>query len=154
MISSAARQLAERIYAEEAAGAATSEEAIGAVERIHRKLAAAVSPILGRAGFGAMVARTLQKAKADHPGLQGLEGLEGLERLERVGGPSDDALSGALLATLKGEEPAVVRSIAVAIHGGFLDLLSTFIGSDLALRLFLSTWPEPVADAIEPAEKP
>ncbi len=142
MVSAPARQLAERVYADEAAGAATSEEAIAAVERVHRKLAIAISPILGKAGVAAMASRAVQKAKAAHP------------RLEGVAGEGGDALLGAPLARLKGEDPAVVRSVGEALLGEFLELLSTFIGGDLATRLFLSTWPEAVADAIDPAEKP
>jgi hypothetical protein len=138
---SSARTLAERIYAEEIGEANTAEEAVAAVQRIQRKLAGAMSPVIGEAGVRAIVRRSAQKAQLTHPCLEAIVGL------------TDDAFIEGLGSCLREEGLAAIRPIGVDLFVGFLALMSTFIGSDLALRPLLSTWPEAVIHAIATAEK-
>jgi hypothetical protein len=137
---SSARQLAERIFADEAGAAKGAEEAASAVKRIHEKLASALSPVVGTAGFKAMFARTIQTAKPAHPWLQD------------DGAADPEAFLDRLWARLKTQEPAAIRALGVALLSGLLALLSKFIGSELTLRLLLSTWPEAIASAIASVE--
>jgi hypothetical protein len=135
-----ARLLAERIVADEEARVGSAGEAVSAVKAIHEKLAWVVSSVVGDAGFVGMFARTLRKIRSAHPCLAGLTSTEA------------DPIEG-LWRCLEGQDPATVRTVAVALLDGFLTLLSTFIGDELTLRLFLSTWPGAVASALAPAEK-
>jgi hypothetical protein len=140
MSPSSARLVAERIVADEEARLASAEEAVSAVRTIHEKLARVVSAVVGDAGFSAMFARTLRKTKPAHPCLASLTSVQA------------DSLEG-LWRCLAGQPPGTVRTVAVALLDGFLTLLSTFIGAELTLRLFLSTWPDAVASALATAEK-
>jgi hypothetical protein len=140
MSSSSARLLAGRIVADEEARLGSAEEAISAVKAIHEKLARVVSSVLGDAGFNAMFARTLRKMKPAHPCLAAMTSTQA------------EALEG-LWSCLAAQPPATVRTVAIALLDGFMTLLSTFIGDELTLRLFLSTWPDAVASALATAEK-
>jgi hypothetical protein len=138
--SSSARLLAERIFADEEARLPPAEEAVSAVKAIHEKLARVVAAVVGEAGFNAMFARTLRKMKPAHLCLATLTATQA------------DVTEG-LWSCLGGQGTATVRTVAVALLDGFLTLLSTFIGDELTLRLFLSTWPDAVASALATAEK-
>jgi hypothetical protein len=140
MSPSSARRVAERIFADEEARLGSAEEAVSAVRAIHEKLSRVVSSVVGDAGFNAMFARALRKMKPAHPCLA-------------VTMPPEADTADALWRCLAGQDPATVRTVAVALLDGFLTLLSTFIGDELTLRLFLSTWPDAVASALAPAEK-
>ncbi len=135
-----ALQLAERIYAQ-AVREATTTDVAGIVKRIHEKLAQALSPMIGDAGFAAMMARTIQMARAEYPRLDGAVGF------------SVEPFPENLASWLEGQEPALIQAVGVALLARFLVLLSTLIGTELALRLLSPTWPDAIAYAIDSAEK-
>jgi hypothetical protein len=136
-----ARRIAEQVFADEAGDAKTAEEAISAVARVHAKLADTISPVLGQEGFKAMFARTVQKAKASYPVL------------EEISSGKWDGVLNRLEGVLSQQEAATVRDIGVALVEMSFELLSKLIGDELALRLFRSAWPEPVATALAPTER-
>jgi hypothetical protein len=135
-----AQRLAERIYAQELREANTTD-VVDVVKRTHQKLAAAIAPVVGEAGFAAMMARTVQMVRAEYP------------RLDRAAAVSVDISPGALAAALEGHKPQVVQAVAIALLRRFLMLLATFIGTELGLRLLFSTWPDAIACAIGSAER-
>jgi len=137
---SSAQLLAEKIYAEEGE-VHTTEEATSAAKRVHEKLAGAMCPVLGEAGFRALLGRAAQKCRPAHPCLEGVAPLKGDDLLER------------LAACLEKESLASIRATGVALLGEFLALLSRLIGTELALRLLSSSWPGAVAYAIAAVEK-
>jgi hypothetical protein len=133
-----ARRIAEGILAEEAGNARTAGEAISAVIQVHAKLAGTISPVLGQEGFEAMFARTVQKTKADYPCL------------EAISSGNPDGVLDRLKSVLSQQEATTVREVGVSLVEMSFQLLSTLIGEELTLRLFRSTWPEPVANGLAP----
>jgi hypothetical protein len=136
-----ARRIAEQILAEETGGSIATEEAISAVIRVHGKLGDTMSLVLGQEGFKAMFARTVQKTKCTFPSLEG------------VSSGSRDGVLDRLKTVLSQQEASTVLEVGVALLETSFDLLSMLIGEELTLRLFRSTWPEPVASALAPTER-
>ena len=137
---SSAQLLAETIYAEEG-DVHTAEQAASATKRVHEKLAGAMCPVLGEAGFRALLGRAAQKCRAAHPCLEGVGRLKGDDVLEKLG------------ACLEMESLASIRATGAALLGEFLSLLSRLIGHELALRLLSPSWPAAIAQAIAAVEK-
>jgi hypothetical protein len=138
---SSARKLAERIVADETGQESGGDQALSAVKSIHRKLANALSPVVGEAGFEAMFARTVQKGRLEHPALAEVV----------TGGP--DSLPQAVWARLESLDSPVIHSIGTSLLAAFLVLLSRLVGGDLALQLLLSTWPEAIGSGIASPER-
>ena len=87
-----------------------------------------------------MLVRALTLAKADAPWLGGLE----------VGA------NGALVfpAKLEGDlAPKEAAKGGVALVGHLLELLVTFIGEALTLRLVQQVWPKAALDDVKPGSK-
>ena len=118
------RDLARRLLA--ASQSAADSDAQKAV-LVNEKLRIALIQFAGADGFTALLRRALALASAEAPALKSAavsaDGrLEGLERL----------------ATLPG---SVAGAAAVAITAHLLELLVTFIGEPLTLRLVRQAWP-------------
>jgi len=126
------RDLARRLVALEAASqSATGAHAHEAV-RVCDKLRISLTRFAGTDGFTSLLGRALALARADVPALQTVKlkpdcSLEGLGVL-------------AVDATNAGPEAAV------AITAHLLELLETFIGNPLTLRLVREAWPDASLD--------
>ena len=99
-------------------------------------LGAQLTPLVGREGFRALLARSLALAKAEHPWLDGVKvdaagSLTGLDEVLAERDPAD-------------REPA-----GSVILAHLLDLLATFIGAGLTRQLVSSAWPEVPLDDID-----
>ncbi len=81
-----------------------------------------LAPILGEDGFRILFARSLHRARLEHPWLA---------REPKAG---NDALS-ALKASLEAESPERATSASRALMAHFNDLLHSLIGEALATRL-------------------
>ena len=56
-----------------------------------------------------------------------------------------DGLAEELWGRLRQEDSAVVTEIGVALIASVFDLVSTFIGDELTLRLFGGVWPDAIS---------
>lgn len=117
---------ARRLLAHEGASTGSSEARAVAVGRVHDKLTAHLSPLLGSAGVQALFERSAK-----------------LTRRELAPGTEVTVLetSTALSAFLRELEPAVATSTAEALFGTFLALMATFIGERLTHQALRSAWP-------------
>jgi hypothetical protein len=128
------QELAQRLFAYEAAADNPSEANMPAGLRVSEKLRRPLSTLVGSSGFRSLLARALTLAKAQAPGLSAVQikpdgSLEGLSDL----GNQDQAAAGVIL-------------IAQLLLG----LLVTFIGESLMLSLVLDAWVDfPVFDTLE-----
>lgn len=101
-----------------------------AAERVLQTLFGRLAPLVGAAGFDALLGRALHLAKGSYPVLEGMtvassaEGrLEGL-RQAATGRPADELAPGL-----------------TALLADFLGLVGYFIGDDLVLREIDRAWP-------------
>ncbi len=81
-----------------------------------------LAPIIGEGGFRVLFARSLHRARADHPWLA-REAVKG-----------NDPFS-ALTASLASQAPALAEEGSRALMEQFNDLLNSLIGKELAGRL-------------------
>jgi len=126
--------LAGRLIALEATGSKspsmTFPAAFAACEKLRRPLAT----LLGDVGFGALLSRALALAASEVKWL-GVVHVDPGGALEGLAGPQ---------ATIS---PAESARGGVVLLAQLLGLLSTFIGSDLTLRLVREVWPKLDVDA-------
>lgn len=102
-----------------------------AAERLLSQLHRRLEPLVGPAGYDALIRRALYLARAESPFLQSI----------RVAVSSGDVVLDGLQASIRDNDPAVVRHGLVAVLANFIWLLVTFIGEDLALRLIREASP-------------
>jgi hypothetical protein len=122
---------AERLLVLEAGGALHSaEDGILAAARIHSKLVAALSPIIGDAGFDALFARSLKLTRSRYAALRDV----------RTDSPVNLTFE-QFCAALKHQPPPIITEILSGSIATFIGLLSTFIGAGLTLRLLSNVWP-------------
>jgi hypothetical protein len=100
------------------APAGPAAEIVGRWRFVQSRLA----PIIGEDGFRILYARSLHRARLEHPWLA------------REPQPGNDAFS-ALKASLEAEAPERATGAGRALMGHFIDLLHTLIGEALASRL-------------------
>ncbi len=130
------KKVAQWLIAEELRAGEREDTKSRAAFRVCEKLRRPLAGWMGVAGFRSLLARALTLATATVPWLEGMK-IDGEGRLEfPVGGetevPEDEAVQG-------------VSALIVQL----LELLVTFIGEPLTLRLVQDVWPKA---ALEPAE--
>lgn len=126
------RKLAQRLLAVESASASTTDARGHEAVRVCEKLRISLTRFAGADGFASLLRRSLALARADVPSLRrvtvepdcSMDGLEALAAHEADGG---------------------VRA-AAALTGHLLELLVTFIGEPLTLRLVREAWPDASLD--------
>ncbi len=117
----AIRSLAERLLALEKGAPIVAEEDLLAKCRVWEKLRRPLSNLVGSAGVNTLMQRALTLAKRECPALSGVQVMD------------DGSLAG-----LQGD--AAKASSMLVAH--LIQLLVTFIGEGLTLRLLRSTWPQ------------
>ena len=126
------RTLAKRLLALEAGAAPDRDVLAASAVRVCEKLYQEIGQFIGPEGFNALLARALHLARSEFPFLKAVQ----------VGGDSGgNRLSGLTEVVIGRETPEATDGIA-AVLGGFIDLLGTFVGSDLTLRMVHRRWPE------------
>ena len=130
---SKSRNLAQRLLAYEADAGENSEPAATAAFRVCAKLREPLMTFAGVAGFRSLLSRALTLAKGQAPSLTVLQvatdgSLQGLDEF----------------ASQCSKEQA--RDGAVILIAQFIELLLTFIGEGLTLRLVQDVWPEAAFD--------
>jgi hypothetical protein len=90
------------------------DAADGACQKLYRRLAKLVTVV----GYQALLSRALHLARGEFPFLDGV----------RAGAPEGDCLDG-------------LRAALTSVLANVIELLTIFIGDDLALRLVRDIWP-------------
>lgn len=127
------RNLAQRLVSEERRRSDPADTEARAAFRVCNKLSESLSALVGARGFRILLLRAQTLAKADAPWLGRLKaGANGAlvfpEELER------------------GLEPTAAAKGGAALLGHLLELLATFIGEALTLRLVQQVWPKVALD--------
>lgn len=127
------RNLARRLIAAEHRTKDSADTESRAAFRVCDKLRASLSGLVGTRGFRTLMSRTLSLATSEFPWLGKVEldanGSPVMpDALEKETGPHEAAQGGAALVT----------------H--LLELLATFIGEALTLRLVQQIWPKTALD--------
>jgi hypothetical protein len=97
-----------------------------AAGRVHDKLTAQLSPLLGAAGVRALFVRSAKLAQSEVAGLAEAQAFE-----------SSKELRGYLQAV----DPVVAAKAAEVLFGTFIALLTTFIGARLSTQALRGAWP-------------
>ncbi|HZG53649.1 MAG TPA: hypothetical protein VEZ40_16090 [Pyrinomonadaceae bacterium] len=130
------QDLARRLLAFETARDNSSAAHADAARRVIEKCRLHLIKLAGVAGFRSLLSRALTLAKAEVPSLEmvhvradgSLEGFDGIE------------------GNREGEAGAVAGQAGTALVVNLLELLVTFIGEPLTLRLVHAIWPDASAD--------
>jgi len=127
------RHLAQRLLTYEAVAGENSEAAESAASRVCAKLRPPLITLAGVAGFRSLLSRALTLARARAPSLSAvLVAADGsLQGLDQLGPQIDKAQAGEGGAILIAQ---------------LIELLLTFIGEGLTLRLVQDVWPEAAFD--------
>lgn len=133
-------QLARTVLARRVGPAAGAEVIAAAADRAYNDLARVVAPIIGDIGVNALTNRALHLADGEYTWL----------RPARERKPAEEGLA-HISGALKAQDAAVATEAAATIFARFLELLATFIGEPLAMRLVRQAWPDALPSA--PAEE-
>ena len=126
----ALRQLALTVLRRHAGPEADAQAIAAAADRAYADLARVLAPVIGDIGVSALTDRALHVAQREYPWLV----------RTHEGAPADRTFS-HVIASLKGQDPAVATDAAGAVFAMFLGVLATFIGEPLAARLVRQAWP-------------
>jgi hypothetical protein len=122
-----------------AAEEATAGEIAGAAVATWGRMGEALSPVIGHAGFAALLKRSLFLARTAHPCLTAV-----FEASPEAG--NLDVLRAALSQQPKLAAAAAQEALAQTFH----DLLVNLIGGSLTERLLCSVWNAPTSgDAVQ-----
>lgn len=128
------RTAAERLLGLEARAREDRAATLPAAARVAERLRRVLAPLLGAAGFRALVVRAVALAKREVPELSG------------VVDEADGSLSGLGVDQLDNDTLADGEVVVVA-H--ILGLLVTFVGVALMLRLVSDAWPKASLNEID-----
>ncbi|MEO6437313.1 MAG: hypothetical protein ABIP55_16340 [Tepidisphaeraceae bacterium] len=126
------RTLARRLLALEAANRTAADAREHEAVRVCEKLRISLTRFAGADGFAALLRRTLALARAEVPSLS------------RITVKPDYSMDG--LEALAADETDGGVEAAAAITAHLLELLETFIGEPLTLRLVREAWPDASLD--------
>lgn len=132
------RELARRIFAEEAGGD-DAEAWIEVTDSVCAKLAGELLELIGPGGVDALLRRAVRLTRRDHPVLDGV----------RIVRDPDCRLQG-LRDCLVGRDEEEIKSVVAGIVAHLVGLLSGFLGDDLALRPIRRIWPRTVDGVAQP----
>lgn len=127
-------EAARRLLAHEAAAAGSVADDASAAATVYEKLFRALGPLLGEAGVGALLARSVKLTHSAFPALADV--LAGGEL------PGDVSEAGERLrSSLRRLEPTVRLAAAAAVYGAFLRLLTSFVGEALVRQVLRNAFP-------------
>jgi len=133
MLPLGARDLAQRLLAEEAAADKASVSTESTAIRVHEKLCRSLCVLAGVAGYRSLVSRAVTLASAKAPGLHATQIM------------ADGSLPVLSEAELESENRQAGED-RVILLSELLGLLHAFIGEALTLRLLQDAWPNAVFD--------
>ena len=126
------RRLAKQLLVLEAASTSTTDAPAHDAVRVCEKLRVSLTRFAGADGFASLLRRTLALARAEIPSLN------------RVSVNSDGSVEGLEALAADDTDAGVEAGLAITAH--LLELLVTFIGEPLTLRLVREAWPEASLD--------
>jgi len=103
-------------------------------------LASVLVPLIGQVGFDAVTSRALHLAEHEYPPV-------------KAGGTDQTGAFDAISAWLMQQDPGVAMEAAATILSMVAQLLVTFIGEPLTMRLLRKGWPDGFPD-VKSEEKP
>lgn len=115
-------ELARRWLEREGAHAADCATAAG---RIYDALQSQLSPLMGAAGFQALLARSAKLTRRQFDFLDVAEAID----------------STRLRQCLQAQDPTLASAAAAVLFGTFIALITTFIGERLTSQVLRSSWP-------------
>ena len=127
---SSVRDLARRMLAVEAASGSATDVPVHEAVRVCEKLRVSLTRLAGADGFASLLRRALALARAEVPSLQSIEVKPDCSLFEQLAADSRDGATDA----------------GVAIVAHLLELLITFIGAPLTVRLVGEVWPDALVD--------
>lgn len=107
-----------------------------ATRRLCERLSQQMAPLLGDAGAAAIYARSLHLTERQVPGLAPI----------RASSKEEHGPFTRVQHFIEHQEPAVAADAAVAVLTTVGDLLTSFIGHNLTIRLLREAWPDDFAD--------
>jgi hypothetical protein len=125
-VSAAAKEAARQLWVHEGLDAAAPQEMAAAAEQGCARLRAGLTRWIGSDGYGSLVDRALQQARAGHPSLAGLQCQAG------------DVQGVAAVVGVHGA--AEVREGIVELVALLIALLSRVIGEEMGIRLVEQAW--------------
>lgn len=131
------RELARQMLAHAAENNQTPEGLAAAIDNVFGHLYQRLKGLIGPAGYDALLQRALYLARAGSPFLGNV----------KVAVSPDDVSLEGLQASVREQDPAVVREGLASMLAQFIWLLVTFVGETLALRLIYEAWPEVMPEA-------
>lgn len=133
----AQRQEILRMLMRQAGPGADAGAVATALRRSFDQLAHVLTPLIGRLGVDALIARAVHLVQRESAWLE-----------VTVDGESADGPLHRISRSLESEEPAVGIEAATAVLATFTGLLVTMIGEPLTARLLRQAWPDDfLADA-------
>jgi hypothetical protein len=137
------QDLARRLLAFQSAHANSSEARVEAAVGVIEELRLRLIKLAGNDGFRSLLSRALTLAKAEIPSLSMVQvGADGsVEGFDEIDG---------------GREAGAAEQAGVVLVARLLELLVTFIGQPLTLRLVRDSWPDASMDGadLRSEEKP
>ena len=131
----AQRELAQRALARRMGSAAGAEAIAAAAQRAYDDLARTSAPLIGHVGVDALTGRALYLAQRHYPWL-----MHSREPGQWKG-PFDQSVF-----CLQRQDPAVATDAAGAVLATLTELLVSFIGEPLTVRLLQKAWPDAFSD--------
>ena len=122
------RNLAQRLLAVEAANQSAADAHLHEAVRVCEKLRISLIRLAGPDGFASLLRRALALARAEVPAL------------DRVTVNPDCSMEGLEVLLADATDGAVHGPAAITAH--LLELLVTFIGEPLTLRIVREAWPD------------
>ena len=139
-------EIARRLLAGEAGPDASHDDVEDAANRILEQLHEPLMRWLGRDGTFAVLARSLEQARARHPSLAAARVLQkDVNQPARLAEVSDPAVA---------YDAAETRAALVSVVAALIALLTRLIGGDLVLRLFRQVWPDGRLEPAGPSPHP
>ena len=131
----ALRELAQRALARRVGSAAGAEAPAAAAQRAYDDLARMSAPLIGQVGVDALTGRALYLAQRQYPWL-----VHSRES-GQWHGPFDQ-----IVFCLQRQDPAVATDAAGSVLAILTELLVSFIGEPLTVRLLQKAWPDAFSD--------
>jgi hypothetical protein len=133
--------LAQRLFLHEVGVLGAPVALAEAAERVNARLRGHLARLIGRTGYTVLVARAVRLAQAEVPALEAYITVNTLDT------GADGGLRGVHDFVLAHDgEQGVAEAGLIVMLGTIIELLSTFIGEDLAFSLVRNAWPELVDD--------
>ena len=116
---------------------------VSALACVYEKTFAQLAPVIGARGVRGIFARAVEVVSREHPALGSF-----------VLGDEPHGVASELAPCFAHASREDVRVAAVALYSVFFDLIVSFLGVELTLRLLHVAWPEIAFNVALPREPP